>query len=239
MSNENIARWSKRLDLPLMIAAGAFLVAYAIPILEPAAPADVLNVCQVVTWVTWALFTIDLAVRVAMSNRRANYLARHWLDVVILTLPLLRPLRLLRLVTLLGVVNRRAGSRLRGRIAVYVAGGSALLAFCAALAVLDAERGSPDANITTFEDAMWWAITTMTTVGYGDQFPVTATGRIVGVALMVGGIALLGVVTATLASWLLDAVRAEQAVGQDETEDLRAEIRELHAKVDQLLDRAA
>ena len=158
---------------------------------------------------------------------------------LIILLPLLRPLRLLRLVTLLGVVNRRAGSRLRGRIAIYVAGGSALLAYCAALAVLDAERASPEANITTFGDAIWWAITTMTTVGYGDQYPVTATGRVVGVALMIGAIALLGVVTATFASWLLDAVRAEQEAGQDETENLRAEVRELHSKIDRLLDRAA
>ena len=239
MSNESIARWSKRLDVPLMIAAGAFLIAFAIPILFPAAPIDVLDVCYLVTWVTWALFTVDLVVRVAMAKQRWRYLLRHWLDLLIIVLPLLRPLRLLRLVTLLGVVNRRAGSRLRGRIAVYVAGGSTLLAFCAALAVLDAERGSTEANITTFGDAIWWAMTTMTTVGYGDQFPVTPTGRIVAVALMVGGIALLGVVTATFASWLLDAVRAEQEAGQDQTEDLRAEVRELHAKIDRLLDRAA
>ena len=239
MSNESIARWSKRLDVPLMVAAGAFLVAYAIPILAPDAPVDVIDLCHLVTWVTWALFTIDLVVRVVMANARWKYLIRHWLDVLIIVLPLLRPLRLLRLVTLLGVINRRAGSRLRGRIAVYVAGGSTLLAFCAALAVLDAERASSEANITTFGDAIWWSITTMTTVGYGDQFPVTATGRVVAAALMVGGIALLGVVTATFASWLLDAVRAEQEAGQDQTEDLRAEIRDLHAKVDRLLDRAA
>ena len=239
MSNESIARWSKRLDVPLMVAAGAFLVAYAIPILAPDAPVDVIDLCNLVTWVTWALFTIDLVVRVVMANARWKYLIRHWLDVLIIVLPLLRPLRLLRLVTLLGVINRRAGSRLRGRIAVYVAGGSTLLAFCAALAVLDAERASSEANITTFGDAIWWSITTMTTVGYGDQFPVTATGRVVAAALMVGGIALLGVVTATFASWLLDAVRAEQEAGQDQTEDLRAEIRDVHAKVDRLLDRAA
>lgn len=222
-----------------MIAAAAFLIAFAIPILFPSAPVDVINICHLVTWVTWALFTVDLVVRVVMANQRARYLLRHWMDVLIIFLPLLRPLRLLRLVTLLGVVNRRAGSRLRGRIAVYVAGGSVLLGLCAALAVLDAERTSSEANIATFGDAIWWAMTTMTTVGYGDQFPVTATGRIVGVALMVAGIALLGVVTATFASWLIDAVRAEQEAGQDQIEDLRGEVRELHAKIDRLLDRAA
>lgn len=222
-----------------MIAAAAFLIAFAIPILFPSAPVDVINICHLVTWVTWALFTVDLVVRVVMANQRARYLLRHWMDVLIIFLPLLRPLRLLRLVTLLGVVNRRVGSRLRGRIAVYVAGGSVLLGLCAALAVLDAERTSSEANIATFGDAIWWAMTTMTTVGYGDQFPVTATGRIVGVALMVAGIALLGVVTATFASWLIDAVRAEQEAGQDQIEDLRGEVRELHAKIDRLLDRAA
>ena len=123
--------------------------------------------------------------------------------------------------------------RLRGRLAVYVAGGAALLGFCAALAVLDAERSRPDANISSFGDATWWAITTMTTVGYGDHYPVTTSGRLIGVALMLGGIALLGVVTASLASWLVEAVEAEQ----QESEDVRAEIQTLHQKLDLLVVR--
>lgn len=82
-------------------------------------------------------------------------------------------------------------------MAVYVAGGSALIAFCAALAVLDAERANPGANITTFGDAAWWAVTTMTTVGYGDRHPTTGTGRLAAAGLMVVGIPLLGSVTAT------------------------------------------
>jgi hypothetical protein len=83
------------------------------------------------------------------------------------------------------------------------------LRFVAALAALDAERGDPDANILDFGDALWWAITTMTTVGYGDRYPVTTTGRIVAGGLMVGGIALLGTVTATLASLLIERVADE------------------------------
>jgi voltage-gated potassium channel len=128
-------------------------------------------------------------------------------DLIVIVLPFLRPLRVLRLVTLLGVLNRRVASSLRGQIAVYVTGATSLVIFCAALAVLDAERGRPGANITTFGDAVWWATTTVTTVGYGDRYPTTGQGRLIAGLLMIGGIALLGVVTASLASWLLDRVR--------------------------------
>jgi voltage-gated potassium channel len=111
-----------------------------------------------------------------------------------------------------------------------VAGGASLLAFVAALAVLDVERSSPDANIGDFGDAIWWAVTTMTTVGYGDHYPVTGIGRAVGFGLMLGGIALLGAVTATLASWLVESVQAEK----EQAEDLQATVRRLEAKVDLL-----
>jgi voltage-gated potassium channel Kch len=120
--------------------------------------------------------------------------------------------------------------RLRGRVGIYVAGGASLLAFCAALAVLDAERSSPDANISDFGDAIWGSVTTMTTVGYGDHYPVTAAGRLVAFGLMIGGIALLGTVTATLASWLVETVAAEK----EQAEDLQVTIRRLEDKIDRL-----
>ena len=214
-----------------MVAALAFLVAYAVPILNPDLPGWAATTCRWCAWVAWALFVADYLARLLLATNRRRYILRHPLDLLVIVLPLLRPLRLLRLIALLNVLNRRVGTRLRGRLAVYVAGGAALLAFCAALAVLDAERSSPEANITSFGDATWWAITTMTTVGYGDQYPVTTVGRLVGVTLMLGGITLLGVVTATLASWLVEAVEAEQ----QESDDMRAEIRTLHQKLDQLV----
>jgi voltage-gated potassium channel len=148
----------------------------------------------------------------------------------VIVLPLLRPLRLLRLIPLLSVLNRRAQIRLRGRVGIYIAGGASLLAFCAALAVLDAERSSPNANIRDFGDAIWWAVTTMTTVGYGDHYTVTAAGRLVAFGLMIGGIALLGTVTATVASWLVEAVAAEK----EQAEDLQITVRRLEDKIDRL-----
>jgi voltage-gated potassium channel len=224
-------RWERATEWPLMIAAIVFLAAYAVPILNPDLPAPLLDLCRWLSWIAWVIFVVDFVVRLTLADQRLRYLIRHWYDVLVLALPLLRPLRLLRLIPLLSVVlNRRARVTLRGRVAVYIAGGASLLAFCAALAVLDAERSSPDANITDFGDAIWWTVTTMTTVGYGDRFPVTDTGRLVAFGLMMGGIALLGTVTATLASWLVETVAAEK----EQAEDIQVIVRRLEDKIDQL-----
>ena len=72
-----------------------------------------------------------------------------------------------------------------------------------ALSALDAERDAPGATITSFGDAVWWAWATVTTVGYGDRFPVTLEGRLIAFALMLVGISLVGVVTASVAAWLI------------------------------------
>jgi voltage-gated potassium channel len=225
-----IRRWEQATDWPLMVAALIFLAAYAVPVLAPDLPSWLLDLRQWLSWITWGVFVVDIVVRLGLADERLRYLVRHWYDVVVLALPLLRPLRLLRLIPLLSVLNRRAKIRLRGRVAIYVTGGASLLTFCAALAVLDAERSSPDANITDFGDAIWWAVSTMTTVGYGDRYPVTGIGRLVAFGLMVGGIALLGTVIATLASWLVESVQAEK----ESAEDLQATVRRLEARVDHL-----
>lgn len=89
--------------------------------------------------------------------------------------------------------------------------------------------------ITSFGKALWWSITTVTTVGYGDLYPVTSTGRVIAALLMVGGISLIGVVTASLASWIVQRVAEEDAASQSATvehvEELRAEIRALAEEV--------
>jgi voltage-gated potassium channel len=218
-----------------MVAAVAFLAAYAWPILQPGLSATGLRACEVVTWLAWAAFAVDYVARVALTPDRSRYIVRHLHDLAVIALPLLRPLRLLRLITVLGALNRHAGSSLRGRVAVYVAGATTLLSGIAALAMLDAERRAPGANITSIGHALWWAMTTISTVGYGDRYPTTTEGRFIAVGLMLAGIALLGVVTATFASWLVDRVRAENVADRAATvahvEALTAEVRALRQEL--------
>lgn len=228
-------RWENAAEWPLTAAAVVFLAAYAWPILDPDLPSGVVSACRVVTWVTWAVFAADYFIRLALATQRAAFVREHLLDLAVIVLPLLRPLRLLRLLTLLTVLNRRARNTLRGRVILYVAGATTLVLFVAALAMLDAERDAEAATITSYADALWWAATTVTTVGYGDRYPVTGTGRLVATALMLGGIALLGVVTATLASWLVERVaeveEASQTATRRDMEALTAEVAALRAEL--------
>lgn len=216
-------RWERRAEAPLAVAAALFLAAYAAPILDSHLSHALVRLCSAVNLGVWLIFALDYIARLTLAADRPRYIGRHVPDLLMIALPVLRPLRLLRLVQLLRLMNRQATDSLRGRIAVYVGGSAALVVFCAALAMLDAERRAPGATIRNFGDALWWAVTTVTTVGYGDRYPVTAQGRVVAVGLMLAGIALLGVVTASIASWLIDRVReVETEVAQVTADDLAA-----------------
>lgn len=202
--------------MPLILLAGAFLVAYAWPVLDPRIDADLRSFLIAVSWTVWAAFAADLLIRLWLADDRRAYAVRHWYDVALVALPLLRPLRLLRLLALVRILDRSAASNLAGRVLVYVSGAAALAVGLGALAVLDAERGAEDANITTFGDAVWWACTTVTTVGYGDRFPVTVEGRLVALVLMVLGIGLVGAVTAAVATWILGRVAESERAARDD-----------------------
>lgn len=227
-------RWERRTSAPLLVAAGLFLAAYAWPILQPDLPRVAATTCSAVSWAVWVIFSIDLLARLSLAERRWHFLRRNWLDVVTLAVPMLRPLRALRAVVALNILSRRGQAFVRGKVVAYVAAAVGVVGFVAALAVLDAERANPEANIGSFGDALWWAATTVTTVGYGDQFPTTTQGRFVGVGLMLTGIALLGVITAALASWFVEKV-AEVQAAEERTEaevtDLAAEVRALRREI--------
>ncbi|KRD09856.1 ion transporter [Mycobacterium sp. Root265] len=232
----NLEVWERRAEWPLAAVALIFLITYAVDVLaQPSGPA-----AEIVIWTSWLVFAIDYAVRLSLAPDRWHWFRSHLLDLSIVALPLLRPLRLVRLLILIQVLQRAAGSAIRGKVVLYTVSGAVLLVLVASLAVLDAERAAPGAHVTDFGEALWWSVTTITTVGYGDLTPVTTTGRVIAVLLMIGGITLVGSITATLASWIVERVSDDRAADHavttghirevlDEIEKLRAEVRRLSA----------
>lgn len=204
-----VQRWERLAEIPLLLLALAFLLAYAWPVLDPRIDPDVRTWLTVVSWTVWVAFAVDFAIRILLAERRVAYALRHWYDVAMIALPVLRPLRLLRLLALLRILNRSASSRAT-RISAYVLGVALLSVGLGAIAVLDVEQDAAGATITSIGDALWWAVSTVTTVGYGDVYPVTTAGRLIAVVLMVVGIAMVGAVTASVAAWLVSSVRADE-----------------------------
>ena len=231
--------WERATEWPLTGAAVIFLGVYAWEILTNAQGAAK-ETAELVIGAVWALFGLDYLVRLVLAPNRGRWFLRHLPDLAIIVLPILRPLRLLRLVTLVSIMQRSAGTALRGRITLYTAGSAALLIFTSALAVLDAERHEPGSSIQSFGQALWWALTTITTVGYGDTFPLSTQGRFIAALLMIVGVALAGVVTATLASWIVSLVEEEnaeqEAATQAQVAALQQQVSELSERIDRLLE---
>ncbi|MER8010996.1 MULTISPECIES: potassium channel family protein [unclassified Streptomyces] len=228
------ARWEHRTQRPLLALTVLFAVAYAVPIVDHSAGHTLTQWCTVIEWVVWGTFAADYLARLALAEHRGRFVRRHWLDLCAVVLPILQPLRLLRMVATLLLVGRRARMANQIRLTTYVGGAVVGLLMFGSLAVLSVERDSPDGNIRTLGDALWWSFTTMTTVGYGDHAPTTGLGRMIAVGLMLSGIALLGVVTANIAAWFLARFEKDDAEEQRQTAAIQAlteEVRALRAEV--------
>lgn len=229
MYGDKVVRWERWTKWPLVVAGALFLLTFALEVIDP----DswwALTVARPLLIVLWALFATDYAVRLVLAERRWHWFRRHLLDLAIVLLPMFRPLQLVEFVALLILAEREAGAATRGRVATYAVFGTVLAVFVASLAVLEVERGG-SGPIRSFPDALWWSVGTVTTVGAEGVHPVTDAGRAVSFLLTLVGLALLGVVTALLTSWVLERVTVSAGVpapaGEDQVEELRAEMAEL------------
>ncbi|MEU8029982.1 potassium channel family protein [Streptomyces sp. NPDC049099] len=196
-------RWEGRAAVPLGVASFVYLAGYAAHVLARDLPPALDDVLRVIIAAAWAVFVVDYAMHWRLSGRGPGFVTRHWLDTLVVLLPLLWPLRIVRLYD---VVQRRRGAArlaLHARVMLYASLSAVLLGFSGALAVYQAERAAPHATIRTFGDSVWWTCATLTTVGYGDMAPVTALGRVLAVGLMACGLALLGAITGSFSSLLL------------------------------------
>jgi voltage-gated potassium channel len=244
--------WERRMNPVIILAA-------LVPIVVALAPRTKGDPFVVLNMVSWAIFLVDLVVHLRWKPRYLRTgLGQFDLVIVVLTFPwylipglgnaaflgLARLGRLLRLIWSSGTPRllMRLVERI-GKASLYSLG---LILVCSEV-VLRVEP--PSSGFASQGDAIWWGFVTFTTVGYGDLVPVTGTGRFVSVILMVGGVALIGLLAGSLAEFLADtdqadALQASDAEGLDgvpegeidlvllrEVRALRAELAELRAEV--------
>jgi voltage-gated potassium channel len=173
-------------------------------------------------WLIWAAFVLEYVIRLYLAPNRGRFVRGNVIDLVVIVLPFLRPLRVVRSARALRVLRAARGAAFLVRAIDaardvlsrhklgYVLLVTLVVVVCGGLLVQSFEQGAPDGNITSVQDALWWAMTTVTTVGYGDRFPTTAGGRAVGVVLMVLGIALFGFLAGSLASFFVEGREEEK-----------------------------
>ncbi len=235
-SEERLRRLERATELPLLLLAIALVPLLVVPaVADVPEPWD--DVILMADWFIWAAFAVDFLLKLTVAPRRLAYVRSHWLEAAMVVLPFLRPLRILRVLRLarvavaigLNVQLLRSISTGRGSRLVLAAVLTTLVAG-AVLAYL-AERNAEGANIQSFDDALWWAAVTMTTVGYGDVFPTTPFGRGVAIVLMLLGIAALSALTASIAAFFVEENRGAD---EDRLDAILLELKRLRAEVEQL-----
>jgi voltage-gated potassium channel len=183
-------------------------------------PLEVSRVLDLVDNAICVFFLLEFMIRLYQSDSKLQFMKWGWIDLVssIPTFDFLRAGRALRLIRLLRVLrafrstkhllNHIFRNRTHGAF-TSVSAIAVLMVIFSAIAILQFED-DPNSNIKTAEDAIWWAYVTVTTVGYGDKFPVTTEGRIIAAALMTVGVGLFGTFTGFLASWFVTEKRQEE-----------------------------
>jgi voltage-gated potassium channel len=199
---------------------------------------------EVANWLIWAVFAVEIMFVLVVAPRKRAALRAHWLDVaiVVVTLPaygrLLSSLRLVRLVRLArllraGVIVSRALQAERrltsASVFRFVSLATIFLTVIAGAVQATIDTG----DFKTFWDGVWWAVVTVTTVGYGDVYPTTIGGRIVAIVLMLTGIGFLAVLTATVASRFVKEERSDETTAiTDALARIEVELAALKARLD-------
>ncbi len=239
-SQTEAAKRLNPLEIITLILSIYVLIALLIRSLFPLPP-DAVVLLDWIDLLVCIVFLTDFFVRFAQAPSKLAFLKWGWIDFVS-SIPALNIFRVGRVVRIIRVFRVLRAFRSAKNLLVYllrerkttslaaVTTISLVVVIFAAIAVLQFET-SPDSNIKTAGDAFWWAIVTVTTVGYGDKFPVTPEGRIVACILMAVGVGLFGTFTGFIASLFV-----EPELRQDESahERVLREIRTLDSKISSL-----
>lgn len=198
--------WNETLTLLALV----FLFAFSYPAFESDISANTQSNLDLLQWIIWGAFAFDLLMGLVNASNRKQFLFKHPLDIAAVILPFLRPLRLLRVISFGGLALQKVAIGRQFAITVKVFIASIFIAYISAVQITISERTIEGSNIKNFGDGLWWAITTVTTVGYGDRYPTTMEGKILAVGLMIVGISLMGVITASVAAWFVKMGQNEQ-----------------------------
>lgn len=195
-------------EFTYMALGFGFLLIYSLQVLLPMEQ-YMFDALETLAAVIYVIFVVDLILRVVAAGKDLLTVAgilvfvkENWLMMLATLLPAFRSLRVLRVVLVLRGLTPFLKTR-ASKVGMVVGVALPLVLYTSALSVYEAERFAEGANITSFPDAIWWAFASVTTVGYGDRFPVTDEGRFVASFLMVIGIGLFSALTALLAAWVM------------------------------------
>ena len=184
-------------------------------------PKEISHILRIVDDFICLIFLYDFLLRFYRAENKLKFMRWGWIDLVssIPTLEFLRPGRALRLIRLLRVLRafrstkhlvrhvfeKRSHGAFSAALIIAI-----LMIIFSSIGILEVEH-APTSNIKNAEDALWWALVTITSVGYGDKFPVTTEGRMIAVLLMITGVGLVGTFTGFVASWFLGERKREDA----------------------------
>lgn len=191
--------WNETLTLLAII----FLFIYSYPAFEPNISRETQSTLDILQWIIWGAFALDLLVGLIRTDNKKQFLFKHPLDIAAVLLPFLRPLRVLRVISFGSLALQKVAIGRQFAITAKVFVASIFVAYIAAVQITISERAVSGSNIKNFGDGIWWAITTVTTVGYGDYYPTTTEGKLFAIGLMLVGITLMGVITASIAAWFV------------------------------------
>ena len=199
--------WESRTRVPFLVLAFVYLVAWTVVAVDPRILSPLSLAAGLVLILVWLTFIVDYVVRFVLAADRGKFFVTSIPDLVAAVLPALRPVVQLRHLSSIPFFARRTGQAQRARIAIFAIAFAVVFVYSIALSVLVAERGARGAVILTLGDALWWACVTVFTVGYGDLYPVTMLGRMWAVALMIGGVGIIGAASAIFVSYLNERIR--------------------------------